>query len=131
MFSNITTKWSTTVDDINPEDWISIYGTDIIKSQNFFKANENSGFEGVTFYYLQVFVNAKIAAIVPCFNYNIDLVNLTTSLFVKKSIRRIRKIKPSFCQLSTFVTGSYAATCEHFIEFSTSLKENEIRKISG
>ena len=42
MFSNITTKWSTTVDDINPEDWISIYGTDIIKSQNFFKANENS-----------------------------------------------------------------------------------------
>ncbi len=45
MFSNIKTKWSTTVDDINPEDWISIYGTDIIKSQNFFKANENSGFE--------------------------------------------------------------------------------------
>lgn len=94
MFSNITTKWSTTVDDINPEDWISIYGTDIIKSQNFFKANENSGFEGVAFYYLQVFVNAKIAAIVPCFNYNIDLVNLTTSLFVKKALDVFAKLSP-------------------------------------
>ena len=63
MPNNFTIKWSTTVDDIQDKDWIRIYGTDIIKSKQFIKANEEANFKDVTFYNLQVFKkDGEIAA---------------------------------------------------------------------
>lgn len=35
MSSKFTHKWCTSIDDIRKEDWIKIYGTDIIKIKIF------------------------------------------------------------------------------------------------
>ena len=131
MPNNFTIKWSTTVDDIQDKDWIRIYGTDIIKSKQFIKANEEANFKDVTFYNLQVFKkDGEIAAIVPCFNYCIDILNITSTVLIKKWIVEMRKLFPSFLKLRTFITGSYACTCEHLIGYSSSLTDNEINEVS-
>ena len=128
--NNFTYKWCTSIDDIRTEDWIKIYGTDIIKSQNFFRANERACFDGVEFHYLLVFKGDFIVAIVPCFSYCIDILNIASSNSVRRRLVWIRKFYPSFLKLRAFVTGSYAATCEHFIEYLPTLKSNEIKEVS-
>lgn len=128
--NKFTYKWCTSIDDIRTEDWIKIYGTDIIKSQNFFRANERACFDGVEFHYLLVFKGDFIVAIVPCFSYCIDILNIASSNSVRRRLVWIRKFYPSFLKLRAFVTGSYAATCEHFIEYLPTLKSNEIKEVS-
>lgn len=123
-------KWCSTVDDIETEDWVKIYGTNIIKSKSFFKANEVANFDGVNFHYLLVYKRDSIVAIVPCFSYSIDILNITSSSSVRKYLSWIRNIFPSFLKLRAFVTGSYAATCEHFIEYSSTLTSKEIEEVS-
>lgn len=130
MSSKFTHKWCTSIDDIRKEDWIKIYGTDIIKNQNFFRANERACFDGVEFHYLQVFSGNSIVAIVPCFSYCIDILNITSSNSVRRRLVWIRRFYPAFLKLRAFVTGSYAATCEHFIEYLPTLKSNEIKEVS-
>lgn len=134
MSSKFTVKWCTTIDDIIPEDWERIYGSDIIKSRAFMQANELGEFEDVEFHYLQVFKGTDIIAIVPCFFYNMDLIHIASAVKSKKWIGGIRKILPSFLKLRTFVTGSYAATCEHFIECIHGLSiadKRDVAKIIG
>lgn len=130
MLSKFTYKWCNSIDDIKTEDWIKVYGTDIIKSKNFFKANERACFEGVEFHYLQVFRGDSIVAIVPCFSYCIDILNIASSPVIRRRLIWIRRYYPSFLKLKAFVTGSYAATCEHFIEYLPTLKSNEIKEVS-
>lgn len=130
MSDKFTIRWCDTVDDIDTYDWTSIYGTDIIKSRQFFKANEAARFKDVEFHYLQVFKGSKIVSIVPCFSYRMDLLNIATSPSAKKWMVCIRKIFPSFFQLRAFVTGSYAATCEHFIEYLPTITPTEVNELS-
>ncbi len=134
MSDKYSFKWSFTVEDININDWQDIYGTDIIKSREFFMANEGAAFEDVDFYYLQVFSGCEIVAIVPCFCYRMDILNIASSPTARKWLALIRKLYPSFLKLRAFVTGSYAATCEHFIEYSSSLDskgKEEVSEIIG
>ncbi len=134
MSNKYTFEWCTTIDGITPENWQIIYGSDVIKSREFMKANEIAGFADVKFYYLQVFQGMEIIAIVPCFSYGMDLLNIASSGKAKERIAWIRKIFPSFLKLRAFVTGSYAATCEHFIEYSPRLSDREkqdVAKIIG
>ena len=130
MSNKFTLRWCDTIEDIDPQDWTAIYGADIIKSREFFKANEAADFEEVEFHYLQVFRDKKIVSIVPCFSYRMDLLNIATSPSAKKWMVWIRHIFPSFLKLRAFVTGSYAATCEHFIEYSPSLTPAEVKEVS-
>lgn len=130
MSSKFTFKWCRTIDDISPEDWVKIYGTDIIKSRGFMKANEEAEFEDVEFHYLQVFKGNRIIAIVPCFAYGMDLLNIASSGEAKTRIAWVRKLFPKFLKLRAFVTGSYAATCEHFIEYAPDLTEEEKKEVA-
>lgn len=125
MSSKFSFRWSPTIDEISSEDWMKIYGDDVIKSYSFMKANEVAKFDEVSFHYLQVFKDNQTIAIVPCFAYGMDLFNIASSGKVKTKLEWIRKIYPQFFKIRTFVTGSYAATCEHFIEYSSELSENE------
>lgn len=131
MSSKFTVKWCATIDDIAPEDWGRIYGSDIIKSRAFMKANEIAEFDDVEFHYLQVFRGNEIIAIVPCFRYGMDLINIASSGEARKWIGNFRKIYPSFLKLRAFVTGSYAATCEHFIEYVHGLSVRDKQEIAG
>ena len=123
MSNKFSFKWCRTIDDISPDDWVKIYGSDIIKGRGFMKANEEAEFEDVEFHYLQVFKGNRIIAIVPCFAYGMDLLNIASSGEAKTRIAWIRKLFPKFLKLRAFVTGSYAATCEHFIEYASDLSE--------
>ena len=130
MSNRFTFEWCATIDDITPENWEKIYGLDVIKSREFMKANEVAEFEDVEFHYLQVFRDADIIAIVPCFCYGMDIMNIASSGKAKTWISWIRKIFPSFLKLRAFVTGSYAATCEHFIEYAPGLSETEKQEVA-
>ena len=78
MSNRFTFEWCATIDDITPENWEKIYGLDVIKSREFMKANEVAEFEDVEFHYLQVFRDADIIAIVPCFCYGMDIMNIAS-----------------------------------------------------
>ncbi len=130
MSDKFNHKWCATIDDIKTDDWIKIYGSDIIKSKDFFKANEIANFDGVNFHYLLVYKNDTIVAIAPCFSYSMDILNITSSPSARKYLLWIRNTFPSFLKLKAFVTGSYAATCEHFIEYSLDLTSKEIVEVS-
>lgn len=130
MLNSITFEWCDTIDDITSENWKKIYGSDVIKSREFMKANEVAEFKDVEFHYLQVFRCMEIIAIVPCFSYGMDIMNIASSGKAKTWISWIRKIFPSFLKLRAFVTGSYAATCEHFIEYAPDLSETEKKEVA-
>lgn len=130
MSSRFTFKWCASIDDIKPEEWAKIYGSDMIKSHGFMKANEVAVFDDVDFRYLEVFRDGKIVAIVPCYRYAMDLVNIASSGKGKRLIENVRKVYPSFLKLPVFVTGSYAATCEHFFKYLPDLSEAEAKEVS-
>lgn len=123
--NNYSINWSTSVSDIPSSDWEEIFGKSIIKSQQFFLSMEKSCFLQVRFYYLQVFQHGTIVAIVPCFCYEIDILNLITSSIAKAIIKRARKLNTNFFKIRAFVTGTYAASCEHFIEYKSDLSIEE------
>lgn len=124
-------KWCRSVKDIDVSDWTQIYGLDIIKSREFFLANEDANFENVEFYYLQVFKGDVIVAIVPCFCYRMDILNIASSPAARKWLVWIRKFYPSFLKMRAFVTGSYAASCEHFICYASSLDTKSKEEVSS
>ena len=121
LSNNYSIKWSTSVNDITLSDWEDIFGKSIIKSQRFFISIEKSDFQQITIYYLQIFEHGTVVAIVPCFSYEIDIFNLTTSPMVKAVVKKIRKVYIDFFKIRAFVTGTYASSCEHFIEYKTTL----------
>lgn len=118
-------KWSSSIDEIPNSDWEKVFGKSNIKSQLFFRAIEQSEFADVTYHYLRIYIDGTIVSLVPCFCYELNFLNLTTSPIVKKIIKGIRKIYPKFFKIKAFVTGTYAASCEHFIECVTNISQEE------
>lgn len=129
LLSELEFQWCKSIDEIERLDWIRIFGNRLIKSHEFFKAMEQSCFSNIEYHYLLIRKQGIIVSIIPCFCYDLDLLHLVTSKAVKLSIQIIRYMFPCFFQMRTFVTGSYAATCEHFIEYDPNLKE-EVELIS-
>ena len=115
MSSEWRAQWVRSICDINKCDWEKIFGSSVIKGYDFFSAMENSRFFGVEYYYLIVSFNERIDAILPCFTYELDLLDLLTGKKLKSIIKAGRKIIPEFFKIRTFVIGSYAATVEDFV----------------
>lgn len=125
--NDLSFKWGSSISEIPNSDWEKIFGKSIIKSQSFFQAIEYSEFAEVSYHYLQIYKHGTILSIVPCFCYELDFQNLTTSPTIKKLIKAIRRLYSSFLKIKAFVTGTYAASCEHFIEYTTDIsKEDKI-----
>lgn len=107
-----------------------IFGKSTIKSQLFFQAIEHSEFTEISYYYLQIYKHGTVLAIVPCFCYELDFLNLTTSSTTKKLIGSIRKIYSGFFKIKAFVTGTYAASCEHFIEYARDISQMDKKLVA-
>lgn len=114
--NDISFKWGSSISEIPNSDWEKIFGKSIIKSQSFFQAIEFSEFTEVSYHYLQIHKHGTILSIVPCFCYELDFLNLTTSSTIRELIKAIRRVYSGFFKIKAFVTGTYAASCEHFIE---------------
>lgn len=125
MSSEFTSQWCSSINEIDRIDWNNIFGNSQIKAYDFFQAMELSNFLNVEYHYLLVRKQGVVASIIPCFCYHLDLLQLVTSHGIQLMIKNLRWLFPGFFKLRTFVTGSYAATCEHFIEYNHDLNQEE------
>lgn len=126
LSSSFDFQWCKSINEINKIEWETIFGNNLIKSYNLFLAMEQSGFTNVEYHYLLIRRKGLIASIIPCFSYNLDLLKLATSSSIKLSIEKLRFFFPNLFMLKTFITGSYVATCEHFIEHINDLNQGEL-----
>lgn len=131
MSSEFTAQWCTSINEIDRTDWTKIFGNSRIKAYDFFQAMELSNFLNVEYHYLLIRKQGVMASIIPCFCYHLDLLQLVTSRNIQLMVKSLRCLLPGFFKLKTFVTGSYAATCEHFIEYDHDLNEEEISALTG
>lgn len=123
--SEFTSQWCSSINEIDRIDWNNILGNSQIKAYDFFQAMELSNFLNVEYHYLLVRKQGVVASIIPCFCYHLDLLQLVNSRSIQLMIKSLRWLLPEFFKLRTFVTGSYAATCEHFIEYNHDLSQEE------
>lgn len=131
MSGEFTSQWCNSISEINRTDWAKIFKNSQIKTYDFFQAMEMSNFPNVEYHYLLIRKQGVMAAIIPCFCYHLDLLQLVTSRNFQLKVKSLRRFFPGFFKLRTFVTGSYAATCEHFIEYDHDLNPEEIRALIG
>lgn len=129
-FHEFSIKWDNSINNIRESNWESLFGNSNIKSYRFFQATENSNFKDVKYYYLSLFHESKNVAIIPCFTYYLDLIDLLTGKFIKKLINRIRKTFSNFGKYKLLVIGSYPATCEHFIGIDTFIDNELVIKVN-
>lgn len=125
LLNDFSIKWNSTINDIPVVDWKLIFGEGAIKSTTFFSSMEKSNFAGVKYFYLQVHKHGVIAAIVPCFCYEINVLNIVTSSAVQKLIHVVRLLFPRFLIVKTFGIGTYVASCEHFIGINSCLSDKD------
>lgn len=125
LSNDFSFKWLSSISEIPNSAWEKIFGKSIIKSQSFFQAIEHSEFAEVSYHYLQIYKHGTILSIVPCFCYELDFLNLTTSSTTQKLIKGIRTIYSGFFKVKAFVTGTYAASCEHFIEYAIDISQED------
>lgn len=130
MLNEFSFKWSSSISEIPNSVWEKIFGKSIIKNLLFFLAVEHSKFVEVSYHYLQVYKYGSILSIVPCFCYMLDFLNITTQSSTKTLIKTIRKIYPRFFKIKVLVTGSYVASCEHFIEYATDITPEDKRLVA-
>lgn len=126
MSSEFTFQWCNSINEIARTDWTRIFKNSQIKAYDFFQAMELSNFSNVEYHYLLVSKQGLMASIIPCFYYHLDLLQLVTSRNIQLMVKSFRCLLPGFFKLRTFVTGSYAATCEHFIEYDHDLNPEEV-----
>ena len=117
-------EWLPDIDEIDDNGWISVFGKRHIKSKAFFKSIQQSGIAGVEYHYLVVTDNSKIAAIVPCFYFRLDLVDLLAPSKFRDILLKLRGIFPKFLKIRTLVAGSYASSCEYFVGISGTYDNN-------
>lgn len=122
---NLSARWVRTVGDIPDSDWDALFGGNVIKRKEFLLAVENAGFDDVEVHYLLVTLGGRIVSIVPAFVYDIDLINLVSAKGPSAFFKKVRKVFPGLLRIKSFVTGTYAASCEPFIEIVPGLSESE------
>jgi hypothetical protein len=121
--SDIEYQWYNSISQIGREAWENIFGSSVIKGYDFFLAAEESNFSGVSsFSYLSIYKCKKNVAIIACFSYNLDLMDLMKSGLLKSGVDLVRSNIPDFFKLKTVVIGSFPATCEHFTGISPELE---------
>lgn len=126
MLNEFSVQWCESINEIDRSEWETIFGHSQIKDYSLFYNMEQSKFDRVDYYYLLIRKQGVLKIIIPCFYYNLDLLQLINSNKTITIVKKIRRLFPKLLMLKTFVTGSYIATCEHFIGYHINLpKEDE------
>jgi hypothetical protein len=129
---SVKCRWRDSLDRISVTDWEKIFGSRAIRSYNLFLSMQQAGFQDVRFYYLEIFSDTEVLSILPCFTYSLDLLDILEAAKIKVLAGWIRKVLPGFLKMRTFVTGSYMATCESFVEIRGKISaadEEEVKTI--
>ncbi len=118
-------EWLTDINLIDGEHWKSIFGDKNIKGINYIKSIQQSNIPNVEFYYLIISEHSNPVAIVPCFYFKLDLIDLLDESGLKGLFYKVRRRFPKFLKINTFVIGSYAASCEYFIGVKSGCEDCE------
>ena len=100
-------EWLTDINLIDGEHWKSIFGDKNIKGINYIKSIQQSNIPDVEFYYLIISEHSNPVAIVPCFYFKLDLIDLLDESGLKGLFYKVRHRFPKFLKIKTFVVGSY------------------------
>jgi hypothetical protein len=126
---SVKCRWRDSLDRISVADWEKIFGSRAIRSYNLFLSMQQAGFPEVSFYYLEIFSDTEVLSILPCFTYCLDLLDILEAAKMKGLAGRIRKVLPGFLKMRTFVTGSYMATCESFVEIRGNISAADKKEV--
>ncbi len=101
---DVTYKVIDSIDQIDREDWDSIFGN-IPEGYEFYNTLEKSNLKEFSFYYLTLYRNEAILSIAPLFvaDFHLDIV---LDGFIKKVIHSVRHLIPQFFVLKTLFCGS-------------------------
>ncbi len=121
----LTTKIFRKISDIPETEWASVFPR-TLKNYHFYKAIDESDFEGFSHYYILVYKENIPAGIAPCFLMNYPL-DTTIGGFAKKPIANLRKAFPSALSLKILICGSPA--CEGRIGIAPKNRSNIIRAL--
>lgn len=118
--------WYDTIKNVSKEVWNEIFPDEVLKSQLIFKSMEDSFVGIIKCYYLCVYDNDKVIAILPCFEYRLNL-DVVASRKIQSVAKNIRIFWKKFFSVKVFVVGSYIATVEEYIGIKEGL-DKEIHK---
>lgn len=119
----LKTVWYNTITDINKDTWNTIFSEEVLKSVNLFKSMEESFIDRIKYYYLCVYDKDEVIAILPCFEYRLNL-DVVAPLHIQSTATKVRKFWKSFLSVKTFIIGSYIATVEEYIGFKKGLNRD-------
>lgn len=112
--NEFTVKWIDSINKINHSEWNSIFPDEILKSIKIFFSMEESFNDIIKYHYLCVYEKSDIVALIPCFEYKLNL-DVIASKNLQKWISKTRRYFKNFFSVKVFVLGSYIATCEQYI----------------
>lgn len=132
-------KWHSSIATIERRHWEQVFDPKkIFNTYEFVQAVEYSKVDNCVFHYLEVVSNNEVVAIIPCFQYKMNL-DLLSPEFVKVFSGRTRKLYPNFMKLKIFFLGTPVSICgslwgvaidnnhPHFSEFISTVK-TEVKK---
>jgi hypothetical protein len=130
--SSFSFQWCNSIRLIDISEWRTIFGEKGVKSYNLFLATEDSNFKGVNHCYLKIYKKGKIASILPCFDFNMNVIALLNN---NKKLpvfwRQIQKLLPDLLNPKILTVGLYIANFHDFIKIKSDTENDfkEIRKI--
>lgn len=124
-YGDFKCEWLTDINLIDGEHWKSIFGNKNIKGINFIKSIQQSNIPDVEFHYLIISEDSKTVAIVSCFYFKLDLIDLLDESGLKSLFYKVRCRFPKFLKIKTFVIGSYAASCKYFVGVNSGYEDCE------
>lgn len=103
----LTTKVIKKITDISFQEWDRVFPP-IAESYFFFKTIEESGFGGISFYYILVYDGSRLVGIAPVFSFNYSL-DTTVSGPIKKTVSWLVEAFPGLLRPKALICGMLAA----------------------
>jgi len=109
---NITYSWSTSVEELDPEQWNSCFEEgDVLNSYEMMQALLSASFENIEFHILFVKKNDITLAIIPCYVQR-TLIDIAAPQVVHSLCNKIRKLHHSFFTSKVLFVGIPIAICK-------------------
>lgn len=107
-------EWINSIHNVSEKEWNQVFPDEVLKSITLFKVIEDSFINTIQHHYLRISDNENIIALIPCFEYRLELDVIASEGF-QNLVNKIRKYRKHFFSTKVFVIGSYVATCEQYI----------------
>lgn len=126
--STLKYVWHDSIRQIKQAEWNLIFPNEILKSTALFEAMEDSFENIIKYHYLCVYDGAIIVAIIPCFEYVLNM-DVVAPPHIQNIVGKIRHYIKGFFSVKVLVLGSYIASCEQYIGIKDGYQSNQLSSI--